>query len=159
MGSVAERLTLSITDFLSALYGHRFLFSRKIKRNGRKYISIILPLLQMVLSPHRAHGDCWKQRENKGLCRISRLRKLNASPPDPLCTTPIPIMLQNDDMAFGWPSSYWQLSLANVPGGVSAFDQAVEQASAEYRRRAVIPPFQCREYPKYAIIVAAQPLL
>ncbi|KAI1728003.1 transmembrane protein [Ditylenchus destructor] len=35
-------------------------------------------------------------------------------------------------MAFGWPTSYWELSPNKVPGGVSAYDKAIQQASDEY---------------------------
>uniref|UniRef100_A0A915CLL1 Probable U2 small nuclear ribonucleoprotein A' n=1 Tax=Ditylenchus dipsaci TaxID=166011 RepID=A0A915CLL1_9BILA len=36
-------------------------------------------------------------------------------------------------MAFGWPTSYWQLSASKLNGGVSAYDKAIEQASEEYK--------------------------
>ncbi|KAH7718033.1 hypothetical protein AAVH_14544 [Aphelenchoides avenae] len=38
-----------------------------------------------------------------------------------------------DDMGFGWPTMYWQLSPEKVPGGAPAWDQAVYEASEEYK--------------------------
>lgn len=42
-------------------------------------------------------------------------------------------------MGFGWPTLYWQLDPANVPGGIEAYDRAVKEASDEYKTHAVIP--------------------
>uniref|UniRef100_A0A1I7XTY6 Probable U2 small nuclear ribonucleoprotein A' n=1 Tax=Heterorhabditis bacteriophora TaxID=37862 RepID=A0A1I7XTY6_HETBA len=38
-----------------------------------------------------------------------------------------------DDMGFGWPTIYWQLSPDNVEGGSEAFDRAIKDASDEYK--------------------------
>jgi hypothetical protein len=41
--------------------------------------------------------------------------------------------VSEDDMAFGLPTMYWQLSPDKVPGGIEAFDRAIKEASDEYR--------------------------
>ncbi|CAD5210321.1 unnamed protein product [Bursaphelenchus okinawaensis] len=38
-----------------------------------------------------------------------------------------------DDMGFGWPTCYLQLDPSKVEGGVTAFDNAVRDASDEYK--------------------------
>ncbi|KAK0393621.1 hypothetical protein QR680_000313 [Steinernema hermaphroditum] len=41
--------------------------------------------------------------------------------------------VSENNMGFGWPTMYWQLSAANVVGGPEAFDDAIRDASDEYR--------------------------
>lgn len=40
-------------------------------------------------------------------------------------------------MGFGWPTSYLQLQPSKVEGGVQAYDNAVREASEEYKEHAV----------------------
>lgn len=42
-----------------------------------------------------------------------------------------------DDMAFGYPTKYWQLDIRNVNGGPKTWDKAVNLASIEYFNRMV----------------------
>ena len=44
-----------------------------------------------------------------------------------------PYFVSEDDMAFGWPTRYWQLDLARCPGGSSAWDRAVQVLVTDYR--------------------------
>lgn len=46
-----------------------------------------------------------------------------------------PYYVSEDDMAFGRPTKYWQLSLKKVNGGSSAWDQAITEASEIYKKR------------------------
>ena len=41
-------------------------------------------------------------------------------------------------MAFGWPTLFWQLSVARVDGGSKSWDDAIEFAATEYRTHTVI---------------------
>nr|CAG4641307.1 EOG090X0GY7 [Eulimnadia texana] len=41
--------------------------------------------------------------------------------------------VSEDNMGFGNPTKYLQLDVAKVPGGVSAWDKAVAEASEEYK--------------------------
>uniref|UniRef100_A0A183C1X1 Probable U2 small nuclear ribonucleoprotein A' n=1 Tax=Globodera pallida TaxID=36090 RepID=A0A183C1X1_GLOPA len=43
--------------------------------------------------------------------------------------------VSEDDMAFGWPTLYHQLSPGKVNGGAEVWDRAVAQASDEYKKR------------------------
>jgi len=43
-----------------------------------------------------------------------------------------------DDMAFGYPTKYWQLDIRTIIGGSKAWDKAVNEASIEYFNRMVI---------------------
>jgi hypothetical protein len=43
-----------------------------------------------------------------------------------------------DDMAFGYPTKYWQLDVKHITGGSKAWDKAVNEASIEYFNRMVI---------------------
>lgn len=43
-------------------------------------------------------------------------------------------------MGFGDPTKYLQLEICKVPGGVSAWDRAVQEASDEYKSHVVISP-------------------
>ncbi|VDD87999.1 unnamed protein product [Enterobius vermicularis] len=43
---------------------------------------------------------------------------------------------EENNMGFGWPTLYWQLDPANVPGGIEAYDRAVKEASDEYKTHA-----------------------
>lgn len=40
-------------------------------------------------------------------------------------------------MAFGWPTSYYRLSLAEIPGGISAYNRAIREATEEYKSHLV----------------------
>ncbi|XP_025418202.1 transmembrane protein 222 [Sipha flava] len=40
-----------------------------------------------------------------------------------------------DDMAFGYPTKYWQLDVKHITGGSKAWDKAVNEASIEYFNR------------------------
>uniref|UniRef100_A0A915E5Y2 C-type lectin domain-containing protein n=1 Tax=Ditylenchus dipsaci TaxID=166011 RepID=A0A915E5Y2_9BILA len=42
--------------------------------------------------------------------------------------------VNKDKMGIGWPTSYCQLSMDKVAGGASVYDQAIEEASDEYKR-------------------------
>nr|CAG4635154.1 EOG090X0GY7 [Alona affinis] len=41
--------------------------------------------------------------------------------------------VSEDQMGFGHPTKYLQLDISKVPGGVSAWDRAVQEASEEYK--------------------------
>uniref|UniRef100_A0A914DM83 Transmembrane protein 222 n=1 Tax=Acrobeloides nanus TaxID=290746 RepID=A0A914DM83_9BILA len=41
--------------------------------------------------------------------------------------------VSEDEMGFGWPTSYWQLSPLKVDGGAEVWDRAIKEASDEYR--------------------------
>nr|CAG4636621.1 EOG090X0GY7 [Eubosmina coregoni]SVE70147.1 EOG090X0GY7 [Eubosmina coregoni] len=41
--------------------------------------------------------------------------------------------VSEDHMGFGNPTKYWQLDITKVPGGVLAWDRAVQEASDEYK--------------------------
>jgi len=41
--------------------------------------------------------------------------------------------VSEDEMAFGWPTRYWQLSPNSLLGGAEAWDRAVADASDEYK--------------------------
>ncbi|MFH4978542.1 hypothetical protein AB6A40_005251 [Gnathostoma spinigerum] len=41
--------------------------------------------------------------------------------------------VSEDDMAFGWPTKYWQLDPNMVDGAAEAWDRAVKDASNEYK--------------------------
>uniref|UniRef100_A0A915L153 Transmembrane protein 222 n=1 Tax=Romanomermis culicivorax TaxID=13658 RepID=A0A915L153_ROMCU len=43
--------------------------------------------------------------------------------------------VSEDNMAFGWPLRYLQLDLNNCPGGASAWDRGIIEASEEYSQR------------------------
>lgn len=45
--------------------------------------------------------------------------------------------VSEDNMAFGVPTRYLQLDVTKVPGGVSAWDRAVHEASEEYKGHVV----------------------
>lgn len=45
--------------------------------------------------------------------------------------------VSEDNMAFGLPTRYLQLDITKVPGGVSAYDRAVQDASEEYKTHTV----------------------
>ncbi|KAL0268390.1 UNVERIFIED_CONTAM: hypothetical protein PYX00_010352 [Menopon gallinae] len=46
-----------------------------------------------------------------------------------------PYFVSTDNMAFGKPTKYWQLSPANARGGTEGWDRAVSEASEEYKSR------------------------
>ena len=48
-----------------------------------------------------------------------------------------PYYVSEDDMAFGWPTRYWQLDPYKVNGGPAAWDRAISLASDEYKNRMV----------------------
>jgi hypothetical protein len=48
-----------------------------------------------------------------------------------------PYFVSEDDMAFGRPTKYWQLGPHLARGGLNGWDEAVTQASEEYKRRMV----------------------
>jgi len=43
-----------------------------------------------------------------------------------------------DDMAFGYPTKYWQLDIETAIGGSKAWDKTVNEASIEYFNKMVI---------------------
>lgn len=48
-----------------------------------------------------------------------------------------PYFVSEDNMAFGWPTKYWQLRPLHARGGQNGWDHAVTQASEEYKTRMV----------------------
>ncbi|KAJ9593290.1 hypothetical protein L9F63_015165, partial [Diploptera punctata] len=46
-----------------------------------------------------------------------------------------PYYVSEDDMAFGWPTKYWQLRPHLARGGQNGFDRAITEASEEYKTR------------------------
>ena len=52
-----------------------------------------------------------------------------------------PYYVSEDDMAFGWPTKYWQLSPNLARGGQNGFDRSVTEASEVYKTRMVIISF------------------
>ena len=54
--------------------------------------------------------------------------------------------VSEDDMAFGLPTKYLQLDITRVPGGVTAWDRAVSQASDEYKNHVVTGSFEFDEF-------------
>lgn len=46
-----------------------------------------------------------------------------------------PYVVSEDNMAFGRPTKYWQLTPSNARGGVAGWDQAVTEASEIYKGR------------------------
>nr|CAG4643586.1 EOG090X0GY7 [Ilyocryptus agilis] len=42
--------------------------------------------------------------------------------------------VSEDCMAFGKPTKYWPFEISRVPGGVTAWDRAVQEASEEYEK-------------------------
>ena len=50
------------------------------------------------------------------------------------------MIMQEDDMAFGRPTRYWQLDCQRIPHGTNKkdiWDRAVSEASDEYKKRMV----------------------
>lgn len=45
--------------------------------------------------------------------------------------------VSEDQMGFGDPTKYLQLEISRVPGGVSAWDRSVQEASEEYKSHVV----------------------
>lgn len=45
--------------------------------------------------------------------------------------------VSEDQMGFGNPTKYLQLDISKVPGGVTAWDRAVHEASEEYKTHMV----------------------
>lgn len=45
--------------------------------------------------------------------------------------------VSEDNMGFGRPTKYWQLSSSNVQGGATAWDRAVADAADVYKTRVV----------------------
>lgn len=45
--------------------------------------------------------------------------------------------VSEDQMAFGDPTKFLQLEISKVPGGVSAWDRAIQDASEEYKSHMV----------------------
>ena len=45
--------------------------------------------------------------------------------------------MSEDQMGFGDPTKYLQLDISKVPGGVSAWDRSVHEASEEYKSHMV----------------------
>ena len=54
--------------------------------------------------------------------------------------------VSEDDMAFGVPTKYLQLDITRVPGGVTAWDRAVSQASDEYKNHVVTGSYIFAEF-------------
>ena len=50
--------------------------------------------------------------------------------------------VSEDNMAFGSPTKFLQLEINKVPGGVSAWDRSVQEASEEYKSHAVYKYYQ-----------------
>ena len=46
--------------------------------------------------------------------------------------------VSEDNMAFGSPTKFIQLEINKVPGGVTAWDRSVHEASEEYKNHAVL---------------------
>lgn len=48
-----------------------------------------------------------------------------------------PYHVSEDNMAFGWPTKYWQLDPYQAQAGHDSFDKMLHTASHEYRNRMV----------------------
>uniref|UniRef100_A0A2P2I2P9 Transmembrane protein 222-like n=2 Tax=Hirondellea gigas TaxID=1518452 RepID=A0A2P2I2P9_9CRUS len=46
-----------------------------------------------------------------------------------------PYMVSEDNMAFGWPTKYWQLDPYSAQAGADNYDKMLHMASQEYRNR------------------------
>lgn len=57
-----------------------------------------------------------------------------------------PFSVGEDNMAFGWPTKYWQLNYLDVRGGIQGWDSAVAEASEVYKTRVVIFCFVLNYY-------------
>ena len=70
--------------------------------------------------------------------------------------------VSDDNMAFGSPTKYIQLEINRVPGGVSAWDRSVHEASEEYKTHTVYTTMNFYYHSVFYLLIGfftAQPVL